>query len=371
MKRTDPLHRYLNRLSRTGSPQPEWFREILERLDACLPQLLRQALARRYRRLIVEVADDGVTAQLFLATGTEREVIGDFALDAAAPLPGAIHELCRDHGHTTELLLPQTAVLTRVVSFPAQVRSNLPRVMQQELDRLSPFQAHEVVFDYALQSGGSNQVNRLTLELALCRRDCIAGWLARMTGAGAPIDRISWRGAWPRANLLAPEERPHRRKKAFSVNNLLIIFAGLCGIFALLTPIWQKTQIARTFDAEVRDARAQAVAVDTLRQELERARQGSTAVLQRKWEQPPILEMLRELTDRLPDDTWIQSLEYNQGQVDLRGESGQATALIAILEQASGIDGVSFKSPVTQIARTGKERFNISFRFSHTHEGEK
>jgi general secretion pathway protein L len=76
--------------------------------------------------------------------------------------------------------------------------------------------------------------------------------------------------------------------------------------------------------------------------------------------------MLRELSDRIPDDTWIQTLDYNNGQVELRGESGQATALIALLEGAPGIDEVAFRSPVTQVPQTGKERFNISLRFSRT-----
>jgi general secretion pathway protein L len=85
-------------------------------------------------------------------------------------------------------------------------------------------------------------------------------------------------------------------------------------------------------------------------------------VLRQQQEQTSLLALLLELTERLPDDTWIQTLEYNQGLVDVRGESAQATALIALLEQAPSIEGVAFKSPVTQIARTGKERFNLSFR---------
>ena len=332
----------------------------MERLGVCLPKLVRQFLARRHRHLIVEA--DGPIGRLFFTAGQEREEIGEIDLDGTASLPDLVHERGKEHGYTTDLLMPRDAVLTRIVSFPAQVRSNLPQVMQNELDRLSPFQAHEVVFDYALQ-GSSKQANRLTLDLALCRRDRIEGWIKRMAEAGSPIDRISWRGAWPRANLLPSEERPRRRKNAFSMNSVLLVLSFLFAVAILLTPLWQKARIAQTLDAEVRDTRTQAIAVDELRQELERARQGSTAVLQQKWDELPILEMLRELTDRLPDDTWIQSLEYNQGQVDLRGESGQATALIAILEQAPSIDGVSFKSPVTQIARTGKERFNISFQF--------
>lgn len=358
---TDRLKLFPKGLPGTGTSNPAFIQDLLEQVTVCLPTLVRQSLARRQRRLIVEVA--GTRARLLLATGQEREEIGDFDLNATTPLPGVVHERCKDHGYRTELLLPPDDVLTRSVSFPVQVRGNLHQVMQHELDRLSPFQAREVVFDYALQAN-VKQTSRLTLDLALCRRDRIDGWIKRMADAGSPIDRIHWPGAWPRANLLPPEERPRHRKNAFGINNLLAILACLLALAILLTPVWQKTRIAQALDTEVRGLRAQAVAVDELRQELERARRGSTAVLQRKWEQPPILEMLRELTDRLPDETWIQSFEYNQGQVDLRGESGQATALIAILEQAPGIDGVSFKSPVTQIASSGRERFNLSFRFT-------
>jgi general secretion pathway protein L len=59
----------------------------------------------------------------------------------------------------------------------------------------------------------------------------------------------------------------------------------------------------------------------------------------------------------------VQSLEYQNGEVQLRGESGRATALIGLLEGAPGITGVSFRSPVTQVAQTGKERFNLAFDF--------
>ncbi|NCA70797.1 MAG: fimbrial assembly protein, partial [Sphingobacteriia bacterium] len=89
-----------------------------------------------------------------------------------------------------------------------------------------------------------------------------------------------------------------------------------------------------------------------------------TAVLQQKWDSPNLLLMLRDLTDLLPDDTWLQTLDYNNGELELRGESAQATALIGMLEQAPGFEQVSFRSPVTQVPQTGKERFNISLRLT-------
>jgi general secretion pathway protein L len=206
------------------------------------------------------------------------------------------------------------------------------------------------------------------VDLAICRRDLTETWIKRLRDAGAPIDRLTWNGAWPSANLLPLAERPKHRLALFSLDKLLWIAATLLVALVLIGPLWQQKRTAEKLDADVRAARVEAVAVDDLRQELERARLGSTAVLQQKSDSPNILVLLRELSDRIPDDTWIQTLDYNNGQVELRGESGQATALIALLEEAPGLDDVSFRSPVTQVPQTGKERFNISLRFSRARE---
>ncbi len=104
--------------------------------------------------------------------------------------------------------------------------------------------------------------------------------------------------------------------------------------------------------------------VQQVRDDLERARLGSVEVLQRKREQPRMTDLLRELTDLLPDGTWVQTLNVRDGAVDLRGESTQATALIGLLEQGPGISQVTFRSPVMQVGGTGQERFHIAFTYS-------
>lgn len=335
--------------------------ELIRRsLARCLPSRLQRILARRDRQILIE--PQGTLASLIMASGDEHQPLGEISLTETTPLPQAAH-----HGHDRVprrvLLMPAGSVLNRTVSLPSQVRANLPQVIRYELDRLSPFQASEVLYDFTLRplTKGSP---RLTIDLALCRRDLAESWIKRLREAGAPIDRITWNGAWPSANLLPPTERPKRRLVLVNPGRLLWALIILLTLAALITPLWQKKQVVQSLDAEVQRARTEAIAVDDLRKELERARLGSTAVLQEKWDAPDLLLMLRELTDRLPDDTWLQTLDYDNGQVTLRGESGQATSLIAILEQAPGIDQVAFQSPVTQAPQTGKERFNISLRFS-------
>ena len=262
-------------------------------------------------------------------------------------------------------MLAAGAVLCRRTSLPSQVRNNLAQVLLYELDRLSPFRPEQGVYDSLLVSGGKGEP-RLTLDLALARRDLVDAWLKRLREAGSPVDQITWEGGWPQANLLALAERPRRRQPLLDPGKLLLALILLLGAAALVTPLWQQSRILETLESEVRKARTAAGQVDQVRQELERARRGSTEVLRQKAELPRMLSMLRELTERIPDDTWVQSLEYANGEVQVRGESGRATALIGLLEGAPGISGVSFRSPVTQVAQTGKERFNLAFNYKRT-----
>lgn len=329
-----------------------------ERFRPCLPAALRRRLAQRDRRLIV--APEAASARLTLVAGEDRESVGVLELAGREPLPAPVAGGARDLRHRTVLMLPAEAVLTRRVSLPAQVRDTLAQALHFELDRLSPFTPDQVLYDFAPLPSAKGDP-RLQVDLALCRRDRAEAWIKRLREAGSPPDQVTWEGAWARANLLPAQERPRRRQPLLDPAKLLAVLVLLLVALVLATPLWQKAQVLRSLESEVRKTRAQAVQVDEARQELERARRGSTEVLRRKWEQPSMLAMLRELTERIPEDTWVQSLEYQNGEIQVRGESGQATALIGLLEQAPGIEGVSFRSPVTQVARTGKERFNLAF----------
>lgn len=329
-------------------------------LVACLPDVLRPVLARGEQRLIV--VPDGATARLYLAQGEERRALGE--LDPGAP--GALQAVLgggRRRRGKMLIEVPAGQVLTRSVSFPVQVRENLGQVMRYEIDRISPFQAERVCFDYR-QGDGPARSDKIAVELALCRRDRVQDWLDRLREAGAPVDRITWEGAWPKANLLPAEERPQRRGSAFGATRILLMLVLLLAAAALVTPLWQQQQVLDELDADLRRIKPQAEEVAEVRSALERAREGSVAVLQRKLAQPRMIDLLRELTLRLPDDTWVQNLDVgSDGEVQVRGESAQATALIGLLEKAPGISGVAFSSPVVQVATTGFDRFHISFKF--------
>ncbi len=338
----------------------EWLSRWRNALVVCLPPRVRRVFERQDQRLLVVPA--GATATFYQQQGMDRRAVGELDSSDTGTLQAVVATL-RGTNQRTIIELPAALVLKRHVSFPSQVRENLAKVLRYEIDRVTPFQADQVFFDFRVEDRAGPK-DKLPVELVLCRRDHLQGWMRRLREAGAPAEQVTWEGAWPRANLLPPEERPKRGGGWFSATKILVVAALVLLGLALATPLWQKTRLVERLEAELATAKQEAEKVDEVRTALERAREGSVAVLQRKLDQARSVDLLRELTEVLPDDTWVQNLEFRDGEVQIRGESAQASALIGLLERAPGISEVSFRSPVVQVAAADKERFHISFKFT-------
>lgn len=327
----------------------------------CMPAPIRRWIALRHPRLVVQPHGDD--AELLLQVGAERESVGGLDLRTGGPLTAVLAHPPKQGWRETWLELPAEQVLLRGAVLPAQVRDNLHQVLAYEIDRLTPFAATEVYYDARIL-GPLARGTKLDVELAVCRRDGVTDWLERLREGRSPASRLVWAGAWPDANLLPRDERPRKSRFGSLLTQLLVAAVLLLAVAALVSPLWQQQRKLEALEDESRRVRAAAVEVEQVREELERARLGSVEVLNRKREQPRMTDLLRELTDLLPDGTWVQTLNVRDSEVDIRGESNQATALIGMLESGPGIDAVRFRSPVMQVASTGQERFHISFEYS-------
>jgi general secretion pathway protein L len=317
-------------------------------------------VASRHPRLIVQPRGDD--ALLLLQIADEREPVGAVDLRTGGSLVSALARPPKYPWRETWLELPGEQVLLRRTTLPVQVKDNLHQALGYELDRLTPFAPAEVYFDARIV-GAVARGTKVDVELALCRRRAVADWLERLREGRAPAARLSWTGAWPAANLLPRDQRA--KPSRFGSLLTQVLAAGVLLLLAavLVSPLWQAQRAEESLSAQLRNVRGAAQEVAEVREALERARLGSVEVLNRKREQPRMTDLLLELTDLLPDGTWVQTLNVREGEVDIRGESDQATALIGMLERGPGISAVRFRSPVMQVASTGQERFHISFEY--------
>lgn len=328
-------------------------------LASCLSGRLGEFLAPKDKHLTL-VLEEG-QALLRQGLGDSGHRLSELDPGSIATL-GALVAGQRDAEPRTCIELPTNWMIIRRLSLPGQARNNLGQVIRYEIDRLTPFHPDQVYFDFRLDEDQS-KIGRVSLELALCRREPIKDWLGRMREAGAPVNRITWPGAWTSANLLPGEERPKGGGRIFSVGFILGFLTLILLAATLAGPIWQKTQILAGLNKQLADVKGRATEVNTLRTAIETAHKGSVAVLERKSSQAAMVDLLRELTDRLPDGTWVESLEFQGNEVQIRGESAQAAALIGLLEQGPSISGVAFRSPVSQVPNTARERFHIGFNY--------
>jgi len=73
------------------------------------------------------------------------------------------------------------------------------------------------------------------------------------------------------------------------------------------------------------------------------------------------LDILREMTEIIPQGAWITELEISDKKVTVTGYAEVATELIPLLEDSPLFHDVAFLSPVSK-TREGKERFRIALK---------
>ncbi len=97
-----------------------------------------------------------------------------------------------------------------------------------------------------------------------------------------------------------------------------------------------------------------------LREQVEIAMEQALFLGEKKNASILMLEVLDELTDIVPDDTWINQLEIKNNELNIHGQSISSAALLPIIESSQLLSNAQFRSPVTQNRQSNTERFHLS-----------
>ena len=143
-------------------------------------------------------------------------------------------------------------------------------------------------------------------------------------------------------------------QRALLILNLVLLVA------VVAIPMLQQQRYLDQSRARLAEIRAAATTASNLQQRIDQHLARSRYLFAQKVRQPASVELLEELSARLPDDTWLFRVEIRDGKVHLQGTSTRASALIAELEESRFFEDVRFASPVTQDGASGRERFHLS-----------
>ena len=339
-----------------------WSSELI----ALVPQWMRQSSANAANGLLIEVTPQTVILQRWLqGTLTEQDRVerhsGD--LDTQGNTFQALFTKLHKRDEQVALWLTDTQCLVKQIELPLAAAKNLRQVLGFEMDRHTPFKAGQVYFDFRVLRV-DNQKNRLVVKLVVVPRSAMDSSLDLLEGWGAPITAAYVAGtAVPDGNtinLIPTERHATRPSKLRGINPMLFLLTFILAMAAITIPIWQKRQTVITLLPIVDRAKQQAQETDALRSEQERLAAEYNFMLKKKQEVPPLVVLLDELSLLLPDDTWVQQFNLKGKELQIQGETGTSSKLIALFEYAKILHGANFRSPLTKGHMPDKERYHLA-----------
>jgi general secretion pathway protein L len=265
------------------------------------------------------------------------------------------------------LAAPPAAVLLRSLQFPPAVEQNLRQVLSFEMDRQTPFKADQVYFDYHVESPGAGR--QLRVDLALAPRAAIDALTERARALGLALDGVDVPRSDPSGlrrrgyNLLPEAARVRRSNPQLRLNLILGAAAVLLLVMAMQQSIANRGQALEALRANVEQARTEAREVNLLRNRLDTAVNGAGYLAEKKAQTPSVFRVLGDLSERLPDDTWLERMTFREGGLEVAGQSSESTKLIALLQESRTLGNPAFMGQISPDARTRKERFTLSARY--------
>lgn len=343
----------------------QFFKWWGQELAFLLPQKVRDAFKAK-GLLVVKVSD--LSATVSYESGEQQELLGKFECNALAKeeLQNLIQSKAQYRNAQVVLRVPDNLSVIQDIVLPAAAESNLAQVISYELDRYTPFTKEEVYFSYIKQGSKKNKV-QLPIRLVLVKKATLDAMYEQCLNLGlkpsfadSEIQRVNLAEASSAYNLLPKALCLKADKKPLFImlGSLFIMLALFIALLVL--PLKMGNEGLDKLKKHARSAEKSALDIEDSKKAIDYLYQATQQVIDHKNSSPSMIEVINTLSKVLGDDTWISQLRYSKKTLQLTGQSGSASSLIASLEGVPFFHNVTFISPVTKDRRSGLERFQIS-----------
>lgn len=259
------------------------------------------------------------------------------------------------------LLLPAAGVLRRRMLLPAAAAERLRDVVGFEIDRQTPFSADAVRFDARVVGRRADgQLESELVAVPAAAFDQATAELGDMATSLVGVDAVDEAGQPLGVNLLPVAMRRRRVDPMRTWNLALVVFA----LLALAAAAWQvldnRRAAAADFAGQVEIRAAQARNVAAQRQRLVDLVEGAAFLDRTRAGRPTTVEVLDELSRRIPDSTHLEKLSIEGDRLLLIGFSPEAAALVGSLEGSPLWKSPALSGALQPDPRSGMDRFSLT-----------
>ena len=341
-----------------------WKGELL----GCLPQALSERLGAAPAKLVLGQAIDG-SWRAARIRGMKREAERNLDLSDVASVRRALSflEALNDQPAETRVLaLSADKVLRKRLSLPLAAEENLRQVLSFEMDRQTPFKADQVYFDWRILKRDTAQ-RSLLVDLLATPKATLDAALAALAPAQIVVDAVdaaNGRGALQFEqiqgfNLLPLEKRgasgdPQARIRWILAASLVALIG-----MAMMQSLSARQQALVALQDKTVETQKAALETAMLAKKLREEITGANFLSERKQKRSETVKVLLELTQLIPDNTWLERISFVGEAVQLQGQSTSASDLIGLLQKATYVGNPQIQGVIQPDAGTGKERFSL------------
>ena len=271
-------------------------------------------------------------------------------------------------GGTVALVAGDANGFRRVVELPIAVSGRLQQVLGFELDRLTPLRASDLYYDFRLLDRNATAGN-CRVEVVAVPRARVAPWLVdaqlknlevtRLILASTDIDSS--------LNLLTASQTEVDAPSRYRwLNTALLALCAALAIALVAFPLWQMRQQVIDLMPVEATAKTDAEAASVLQRQLEKQIGEYNLPLARKHGAPLVIQVMEDLTKRLPDDTWATSFEIKGApnlktrEVIVQGETGSGGKILQLFQESPLLKDPVLKAAMVRMTNPSSERFHIA-----------
>jgi general secretion pathway protein L len=267
----------------------------------------------------------------------------------------------RTPGAAVRLRLRPGSLLERDVVLPLAAERALDRVLQYEMDRLTPFSAAETFWGWRI-TRRERAHGRLHLRLTLGPRAPIAPILAKLASVGAGpalLEAPAHPGGegWRRIDLSHQGQRIGRTALMVRAS---LVFCGVLLLALIALPFLRQSLEVASVEARIAALEPSVADAARLRRGIEAQSSGISMLAAARGQVGDPLRAIAAVTDALPDDSWLTDLVLEQRRLRIDGQSRKAVQLIARLAANPAIVDPAFAAPVTRDDSGHVDVFSIS-----------
>ncbi|MFT6221277.1 MAG: general secretion pathway protein L [Candidatus Endobugula sp.] len=273
---------------------------------------------------------------------------------------------------TTTLVLEPDQLLHYRLQLPKQTEKNLDSFFRYEIDRLTPFTADDVYYDYTLLPSNKNE-GKISVDLFLIKQETVDNSVDYFASSELRLDSVDAaksvltdnannRIETLSVNFLPMEKRGESPQRFLWINVAATILAICLVVFPQQYSLKSKQEQIKEKQLHLASQQPSISNIIALKEQLASIKESVNFVMKKKLNSPSPSKILDKITQILPDHSYVKDLTINKDSLIISGLSHSASNLIPLLDKATWFDEVSLREPITIDRESQKERYSIKMK---------